>query len=102
MVFGSRRITGPAFGLGGQQMGLGVRRADAQIIVQHPAGFLEAQVGKQVLGGAALMVRPPIQAKQTAADSREDQHSKREKPTAASRPRLKACRWSHAYGSIAF
>src|SRR6202043_1870228 len=84
MVLGSLRITGPAFRLGGQQKGLGVRRADAQIIVQQPAGFLEAQVGEQVLGGAELMTRPPAQAKQTAADSREDQHSKCEKPTAAS------------------
>src|SRR5262245_53119637 len=100
MVLSSLRITGPAFGLGGNQTGLGVRRADAQIIVQKPAGFLEAQVGEQVLGGAELMTRPPVQAKQTAADSGEDQHSKGQKPTAASRPPLKACRWSHDYGSF--
>jgi hypothetical protein len=29
------------------------------------------------------MTRPPVQAKQTAADSGEDQHSKCEKPTAS-------------------
>src|SRR5262245_56540369 len=85
MVLCSFRIAGPAFGPGGKQTGLGVRRADTQIIVQQLASFLEAQVGEQSLGGVELMTRPPAQAKQTAADPGEDQHSECEKPTAASR-----------------
>src|SRR5581483_1943420 len=85
MALGRFRITGPAFGPGGGQTGLGVRRADAQIIVQQPSGFFEAQVGEQPLGGAELMACPPVQAKQAATDSGEDQQSKCEKPTASSR-----------------
>ena len=77
------RISGVAFGPDGNQTGLGVGRADAQIIVQHPTGFLEAQVGDQVLGGVELMTGPPAQAKQTAADSGEDQYSSYEQPPAA-------------------
>src|SRR5262245_35097292 len=102
MVLRSLRVPGPAIGPGGKQTGLGVLRADAQIIVQQPAGFLKAQVGEQVLGGVELMTRPPVQAEQATADSGEDQHPKGEKPMASSRPPLDACRWSHDYGFVAF
>ena len=63
MALGSLYITGPAFGSGSNQVCLGVTRADAQIIVQHPACFLEAHFSNQLFGGAELMPSPPVKAK---------------------------------------
>jgi hypothetical protein len=62
VVRGRDRFAGPAVGPGGNQSGLGVRRADSQVLVQNPAGVLEPQVGEQSLGGAKLIPRPPVQA----------------------------------------